>query len=235
MPGRAEFADNLKQALRENQLVVVELESDGWPLVELQFLQTFQQQRMARDYRDFLAQPDFAPALEFFLTELYGGLGFIERNHDLEKVYSIMVRMLPVSLLAALAEAMKFQALSIRLDMDITQQLISSGVNVELLSLRQYSGANQQLGAESRKRLQVEGIIHLGNALRKEVSRPFTLQLLKIMRLPAKVAGFAKLHDFLEKGLSAFLGMPDIEEFLESLEQREAEFLDGIFDPKEAP
>lgn len=226
---RAEYAKALKQALDENEYLVKKLQAENWPLAEFQFLQDLQQRRMARDYKDFLEQPDFAPAIEFFLTELYGGLGFIERNNDLKKVYSIMTRMLPDSMLQTLAEAMQFQALSIKLDMEVRQQLVSSGVDLGKLNLAQYAAANVQLDAEASRRLQVESVVHLGKALQKEVRRPFALQLLKLMRLPAKAAGFGQLHDFLERGLSAFLRMPDISTFLLALQQRETKFIDGVF------
>ncbi len=226
---RAEYAKALKQALDENECLVKKLQTEDWPLAELQYLQELQQGRMARDYKDFLEQSDFAPAIEFFLTELYGGMGFVERNNDLKKVYSIMTRMLPDSMLQTLAEAMQFQALSIKLDMEVCQQLVSNGIDLEKLNLAQYAEANIQLDAETERRLQVKNVVHLGKALQKQVRRPFALRLLKMMRLPAKAAGFGTLHDFLERGLTAFLRMPDIAEFLLALQQRETKFMDGMF------
>ena len=227
---RTKIAKELKQALEKNQALVEELQESNWPLEEFQLLQGLQQQRMARDYKDLLAQDEYAPAIVFFLNELYGGLGFIERNDDLNKVYSIMTRMLPDSMLDALATAMAFQALSIRLDMDLTSHLVENGTNFDTINLAQYARANKQLNTEAIKRSQIASVIHLGKSLQHEVSRPFALRLLKLMRLPAKAAGFGKLHDFLETGLAAFLKMPDISRFLEILEQRETKFLAWMFE-----
>ena len=42
------------------------------------------------------------------------------------------------------------------------------------------------------------------------------------MRIPARLAGFGDLQAFLEKGLDTFLGVPDVDEFLDLMEERMA-------------
>ena len=55
------------------------------------------------------------------------------------------------------------------------------------------------------------------------------------MRGPAKLAGLAELHAFLEDGYDAFHGMGDPSEFLSAVTTREAIVLRQLFDGAARP
>jgi len=55
------------------------------------------------------------------------------------------------------------------------------------------------------------------------------------MRGPAKLAGLAELHQFLEDGYAAFHGMGDPAEFLAAIATREATILRQLFDGAPRP
>ena len=49
-----------------------------------------------------------------------------------------------------------------------------------------------------------------------------------MMRRPARLAGYARLHDFLERGFDAFGRMGGADEFLATIERRETAILEAI-------
>ena len=56
-----------------------------------------------------------------------------------------------------------------------------------------------------------------------------------MMRQPARLAGLAVLHDFLERGFEAFHQMHGAEYFLATIDARERALFDRIFTGEEAP
>ena len=56
-----------------------------------------------------------------------------------------------------------------------------------------------------------------------------------MMRKPAQRAGLGSLQDFVERGFAAFRAMGGADEFLATVQQREAELHDAIMSGKPAP
>ena len=52
---------------------------------------------------------------------------------------------------------------------------------------------------------------------------------LKAMRTPARLAGFAALQTFLEKGYTTFNALEDVDQFLDDITTRMTEVFTGIF------
>ena len=120
-------AASLRQALTGSHTLATCLDEPGFPLAELELLQDWQRHRLARSYQDLISQERYAAAGEFFLAELYGGLHFRERDHEMERVLPVMVRMLRDDMLLALAEAFELQTLSLSLDIDMVAALQKAG------------------------------------------------------------------------------------------------------------
>ena len=76
---------------------------------------------------------------------------------------------------------------------------------------------------------QIRLIGDVGHALDGYVTKPLVRTALAMMRRPAKVAGFCELHDFLERGFTAFQRMGGASEFLATVEKREMALIDAIF------
>ncbi|MCF6226154.1 MAG: hypothetical protein L3J22_07640 [Xanthomonadales bacterium] len=225
-------ARRLLVTLEENSQLNRKLFGKSWPLEEFKLIQSWQLQRMQADYLDFSQQPDYQPAVNFFLQELYGDFSFIDRNQDLRKVYPVMVKLLPTTMLDTLTNALTFQAHSLKLDMQMAEakhqgqpQSSASGK----MDLELYIKINRNAVLQQDRRRQVGQVVSLGKALVKAAEHTMLLRLLKMMRLPAKSAGFGQLHEFLENGLSAFKRMPDAGYFLNTVEQRETAFIDKLY------
>ena len=123
------YADRLRQALTDAHDLAQRFEEPDFPLAELELLQDWQRQRLARSYKHLISQDRYRAAGDFFLAELYGGLHFRERDQQMERVLPVMVRMLRDDMLLALAEAFELQSLSLDLDIDMTAILHESSWN----------------------------------------------------------------------------------------------------------
>ena len=89
----------------------------------LQRLQQWQLQRLSRTYADFLAEPHYRPALEFFMRDLYGPHDFSQRDRDLEKVLGTWERVLPERGITAIRSALELESLSQSLDIAVVDAL----------------------------------------------------------------------------------------------------------------
>jgi hypothetical protein len=97
-------------------------EAEDYPL-----LKQWQADRLARTYADLLASERYAPAAEFFLSDLYGPKDFRGRDDELARVVPVMVRVLPARALFTLLEAVKMDTLSESLDTDMVKALRAAG------------------------------------------------------------------------------------------------------------
>ena len=195
----------------------------------LQVLRRWQAQRLARTYADLLASERYRPAAEFFLSDLYGEKDFTRRDRDVERMYPSMVKLLPDAALHTIALAVEVHVLSAELDRDLCQVLTGELRVRERISDSQYAEAFRRCGTFRERRRQVQLIRRVGEDLDAVVAKPMLYQVLKLARKPAQAAGFGELHDFLERGFSAFRHMGGAEEFLETIVARETRLLDRLF------
>jgi len=226
-------AERLRQALTGSHTLAACLDEPGFPLAELELLQDWQRHRLARSFQDLINQQRYAAAGEFFLAELYGGLHFRERDHEMERVLPVMVRMLRDDMLLALAEAFELQTLSLSLDIDMSQELQKAGWDE--LDTARYGEVYRACGRRHDRELQVELIRRLGLELNELVHHRLVLWLIRSVKGPARVAGFGLLHSFLEQGLNAFRIMGDGTDFIETVWRRENKVMRALMAGDENP
>lgn len=195
----------------------------------LQVLRRWQAQRLARSYADLLASERYRPAAEFFLSDIYGEKDFTKRDQDVERMYPSMVKVLPDAALHTIALAVEVHVLSAELDRALCEVLTGELGVKERITESQYAEGFRRCANFPQRRRQVQLIRRVGDDLDAVVAKPMLYQVLKLARKPAEVAGFAELHDFLERGFSAFRHMGGAEEFLETIVSRETRLLDRIF------
>ncbi|MEO8305942.1 MAG: hypothetical protein ABI724_17665 [Betaproteobacteria bacterium] len=193
---------------------------------------TWQAKRLARTYEDLAAQQRYGDAVRFFENDLYGGAGFVERDADLSRVVPMMVRMLPERVVATVAEATELNALSQELDQALYARLSTQG---DELTVAEYCRAYRESDNRAMRMRQIALIGEIGAALDIYVRKPLIGAALSMMRRPARLAGFAVLHDFLERGFAAFRKMQGAGEFLATIDRREREVMERIFAGDEAP
>ena len=213
----------LRTALGENHVFTRSMRNPDFPLATLFTLQQWQRDRLARTYSDFESDQRYAPACRFFLDELYGGRDFSRRDQDVSQVLPVMVRMMPDELLGVVAQAFELQALSLELDTGMTNVMLQQGW-VELDKVR-YGEIYRLFGHEADRHRQIEWTIGLGIALQDFVHHRWVRLMLRMVRGPARAAGFGKLQSFIERGFMAFRNMGDGSEFIDAIHSRESRIM----------
>jgi hypothetical protein len=198
----------------------------------LERVAAWQALRLAQTYADLEAQQRYADAIEFFETDLYGSADFSRRDADLARVVPILVRTLPERVIATIAQAMELNALSQELDRGLLARLPAVD---RAFTVAEYCRAYRLMGNRPGRERQIGLIIEIGAALDRYVRMPLLHTALVLMRQPARMAGMLVLHDFLERGFTAFRHMHGAKEFLETIESRETALMNAIFDGDTAP
>src|SRR5437763_17011939 len=191
----------------------------------LQRLGEWQSRRLRDTYADLAAEPRYAPAIAFFQNDLYSGADFSRRDSDLARVVPAMVRFLPAKVIETVAHAVELDALAHELDRSLLARLPrADGV----FTVAEYCEAYRNPGEYSLRKHQIALIGQVGVALDRYVRMPMIGTALKMMRQPARVAGYSALQDFLERGFAAFRRMGGADEFLAAVAVRETRLHDAI-------
>jgi hypothetical protein len=226
-------AERLYRMLARNHELAEHIDGDEFPLASLLALQQFQQERIAQSYSDLMEDPGYRPAVDFFLTELYGGLDFRERDQDMSKVMPLMTHFLNDRTLSTMSEAFELQAISLEFDIAMAGNLNERGVRN--LDMPQYCETYRAVDDRPGRERQILLIRELGHDLKRLVRKPFVNMLVRLLRGPAHAAGFGKLQEFLEHGLESFRALDDVPYFVETIYQREWRAMEGMFTGVEKP
>ncbi len=199
----------------------------------LERLARWQARRLRQTYADLAAQPRYATAINFFEKDLYGDAAdFAQRDSDLARVVPMMVRMLPERVIATVADAVELNALSHELDAAVLALLPRASGSFGVVD---YCRAYREVGRRADRERQINLIDEVGVALDHYVKKALIRSALVMMRRPAHLAGFGALHDFLERGFSAFRKMDGATEFLATIRARENELMERILGGDNAP
>ena len=183
-------------------------------------LKQWQADRLARTYADLLASERHTPAASFFLSDLYGPKDFRSRDEELARVVPVMVRVLPARALQTLLDAVKMDTLSESLDTDMVLALRAAGRSRDI-DMAAYVAAYRACGRRADRETQIALINHIGKTLDRLTRMPLIRMSLRIMEGPARLAGLAALHSFLQRGFDAFSAMDGADEFLATVTARE--------------
>ncbi|MBK8761279.1 MAG: hypothetical protein IPM03_12780 [Sulfuritalea sp.] len=191
-------------------------------------LKQWQADRLARTYADLLASERYAPAAEFFLSDLYGPKDFRGRDDELARVVPVMVRVLPARALFTLLEAVKMDTLSESLDTDMVNALRAAGRSHDIDG-EAYAAAYRACGRRADREQQIALVDKIGTTLDRLTHIPLIRVSLRIMEGPAYLAGLSALHSFLQRGFDAFSEMHGAEEFLAIVTTRETAMMKEWF------
>ena len=219
--------------LARNHALAERVQDAGFPLAEFDRLQRWQRARLARSFADLSAEEGCQPAVHFFLTELYGGLDFRERDQDMGRVMPVMIRFLPDATLGTMSEAFELQAISLEYDIDMAGHMAREGIGE--LDLARYCAVYRTCSDRPGRERQIELIRKLGYDLDRLVRWPMVNVLVRLLRGPAHAAGFGKLQEFLEEGLAAFRALEDTRHFVETIYERERASMEKLFAGDEHP
>jgi hypothetical protein len=213
--------------LARNHELAEKTRSAGFPLAEFDLLQRWQLQRLTTTFDDLYRRKGYRHAVEFFVSDLYGGLDFRERDQEMSRVAPIMIRFLPDNALVALAEAFELQALSLEYDVVMAEYMAANGIRT--LDMASYIDVYRHCSDRAGRERQILLISKLGRDLKGLVRRPLVNRLVRMLRGPAHAAGFGNLQEFLELGLSSFRDLEDPVYFVDTIYEREWAAMDRLF------
>ncbi len=190
----------------------------------VQRLQTWQAARLSRTYEDLHADPRMAPAVEFFLSDLYGPQDFAERNRQLIRASSYLQRALPAAAVAVLEASLGLEALTMELDQAMAAELPEAAIDAA-----SYAAAYRAVGRPDTRSRQIELLLDIGRRLDRLAHHAWVGLALRAAHAPAHVAGLGVLQDFLERGFAAFRHMRDARPLLQAVEARENALLRALF------
>lgn len=190
----------------------------------LRELRAWQAARLSRTYEDLAENPRKAPAVEFFLRDLYGPQDFGQRDSELARAGPLLARTLPHGALRVLLDALELYALSAEFDQALARALTPGDISNE-----SYARAYRTVGRPGERQRQIELIMHIGKGLARAVRQPLIGLALRATHVPAHVAGFGALQDFLERGFGAFRRLDDAQAFLDTIRERESALSEAIF------
>jgi len=137
-----------------------------------------------------------------------------------------MMRMLPERVIRTVGRAAELNALSHELDRLLLLQLPRARGE---FTVAEYCIAYRRMGNRPARERQIDLIGEIGAGLDVYVRKPLIHAALVMMRRPARLAGLSVLHDFLERGFSAFHRMGGATEFLATIDRRERELMNALF------
>lgn len=189
-------------------------------------LRQWQAERLQRTYRDLLASEAFAPAAQFFLSDLYGPKDFSERDREVERIVPTLVSVLPSGGIRTVAMAVELDALSEALDAALLGQLRSTAS----IDGAGYAAAYRACANRDQRLRQIELVGEIGRALDRLTRKPLIGAALRLMHGPAHAAGLGAVHDFLRRGYQAFRHMGrSSNDFLSTVECRERDLMEQLF------
>jgi hypothetical protein len=192
-------------------------------------LRRFQSARMARTHADLLAAGETRAAAQFFLDDLYGTTDFTQRDTDIERLIPMMERLMPISALQTIAEAIELDGLSESLDGAMAGRL------GERFAEDEYVAAYREIARRADREKQIGYIQSVGLSLCELVRIPLIGGTLAMMRGPAKLARLSELHNFLDRGFTAFKQLRRPQEFVSTIVARETAILENLFAGRAEP
>ena len=213
----------------QNELATVNAErrlraGDAAWAARVEAVKRYQQRRFELTYADLLTHPRYAGASNFFLNELYGPSDFTQRDAQFARIVPALVRLFPNEVVGSVQALAALHALSEQLDSRMGK-VVSEGP----IDATRYAKAWQQCGDAPGRERQIALLEQVGRALDALTRNPLLRHSLRAMRGPARAAGLAALHAFLDSGFETFRGMRGANEFLELIGGRERALAAALF------
>ena len=187
-------------------------------------MRVWQGRRLAQTYDDLRGDPHYAPAIAFFLNDLYGLVDSGPRDRQLARASPLLRHSLPGTARAVLERAIELDVLSAELDHAMVAR-ISSGP----LGGAGYAVAYRLVGRREARERQIELVLSVGADLDRIVRHAWIGSALYLWQAPARAIGFGVLHDFLDRGFDAFRNIADARTFLQTIREREVQLMEQLF------
>lgn len=212
-------------------------------LEAIRWIKRWQNLRFARTYADLSAQAQTAQAVRFFLQELYSDADFSLRDQQFHRIAGTIGVLFPKKVgecAAALAELHGLtEGLDDRMARFLSTTTLKLGLELPEPSLNTnacvlYAQAWQCVGARDDRLHQLQSVVDIGRQLARFTVMPGLRSMLRMMRGPASAGGLSDLQRFLESGFDTFADLSrsrgGAEAFIQTIERREAECVNRLFE-----
>jgi hypothetical protein len=204
----------------------------------MEAVQAFQAKRFRTTYADLQNDARFRPAVQFFLTDLYGNQDYTARDAQFGRIATPLERLFPAAVIDTAVAMAQLHATTERLDCAmaqawLAQQPLADDGLLPPLSALDYTLIWQQVGQRTEREFQLATVLRVGHDLSTMTTKRGLRTLLRMMRGPARASGMGALQHFLERGFDTFgdLSTHDAgaHEFLTHIAEREAALLVSLF------
>ena len=202
-------------------------------------VKAIQAKRFTGTYFDLLHIPQYQPATQFFLEELYSEKDYSQRDAQFSRIAGTLERMFPKQVVLTAVSLAQLHSLTEELDVAMAQSWLNNAVCSDPID--RYITAWHTVDRRADRNTQLSGALAVGQELVTLTRTPGLRMALKMMRKPATLAGLAALQHFLESGFDTFAAMAPKNTsrtgqpegpayFLETVKKREAALIDLLFD-----
>jgi hypothetical protein len=195
----------------------------------LVLLRTWQSERLAQTYVDLANDKSYRAACLFFLSDIYAPRDFSQRNHDIERVYGFLSRVVPAPMLQLLTDVIELNNLTDKLDGELLHALVDKLNMTDHLTTELYAEGYRICDNYVERVRQIDLISKVVTQVGEGAHLIAVNLALKMLRGPAYGAGWTELYDFLVRGYDAFKQMRDVKVFVDTIHQRELRILDQIY------
>jgi len=196
---------------------------------QLALLRTWQSQRLAQTYADLLADLHTGPACRFFLSDIYAPRDFSQRDHDIERIYAFLVRVLPSQALQLLSTVIELNRLTNALDNALCRVLVDQLGMTDSITPEEYAAGYRLCDNYDARVRQIDLITQVLRQVGAGSRMAVVGLAMKLARGPALRAGWVELYDFLARGYAAVKQLRDLPSFVGTIGERERRILDQIF------
>lgn len=225
LPDPGKLLRNLEtsQDLRHQAVESGELEP------RLAHLRAWQSARLGRTYADLMKDPQYRPACEFFLSNIYAPRDFSQRDHDTERIHTFLSKVVPAPMLQLLTDVVEVNALTNELDQKLIDVLFEDLAVTSEISAAQYAAAYRRCDNYKARYHQINLITRILGEIALGARLAGVGLAMNIIKGPAVRAGWVDFYDFLAQGYAAFKKMRDVKTFVRILDQREKRILSRIY------
>lgn len=197
-------------------------------------VKAFQARRFAGSYADLLKSGQYRPAAQFFLDELYSNKDYTARDEQFARIAGALQRIFPEQVVQTAVSMARLHVLTEELDDAMAQHWLAHRCDTGASECAHYVAAWRAVGRAADRHDQLATVLIVGRELDRFTRTHGLRMLLRMMRRPAAMAGLSSLQQFLESGFDTFAAMgkkgAGAALFLETIQSREAELMDLLFD-----
>ncbi|MES2879942.1 MAG: hypothetical protein V4713_16130 [Pseudomonadota bacterium] len=194
-------------------------------------IKQFQTRRFIGTYADLLQSTQYQSAALFFLEELYGEKDYALRDAQFARIAGTLERLFPRQVVETAVLLAQLHGLTEELDLAMAQIWTTLPRTNDVA---RYVAAWRAVGRCSDRHQQLARVLEIGHELVRLTRTPGLRLMLKMMRVPARLAGLSSFQHFIESGFDTFVAMgrkgEGVAYFLETLQARETRLMNQLFD-----